>query len=404
MLLKKSGIIILAITIFLSGCKKEESNDIYLVDYSYVSSYSAENIKLAIGLYSTLYPDISSVVTATEYDIKIYTVEYRTTFNGESIIASGLVSVPDNNGSFPLISFQNGTNSCNSNAPTVNPFNPLYSLLTMMAGNGYIMSVPDYIGFGSTDNLVHPYYHRETSNQVIEDMILAVDELVSNHLKAGTDGNLFLMGYSQGGWATMASLKDLEGDNITGMNIVAASCGAGAYDLMGFATELFDLETYSNPFYFPYFIEGRISNGLLSDPLGLFFNEPYASAIPSLFDGNYCNAEINDQLTLNIVELFTPALLSGFSDNNDFLPLRTSLSEASVEAWHASTPIMMAHSNGDESVPYNQSINFITALTDAGTSQSDILFIPFADLLHNDAILPWGIATINWFNSFNTGK
>ncbi|TFH34473.1 MAG: hypothetical protein E4G95_08185, partial [Bacteroidia bacterium] len=233
--LKKNLIFIFTLLVLLWGCKKEESDDLYLAGYKLIRSYTQGNIQLAVNVYSSLYPDISSIVTNTGYGVKVYTIEYRTTFKGQEMIASGMVSVPDDKSSFPVISFQNGTNTCNSNAPSVNPSNSLYSLLAMMAGNGYIISIPDYIGFGSSESTVHPYYHMESSNQVIRDMLMAVEELVSNHLSANHDNRLFLMGYSQGGWATMASFREFEADTPAGMSLEAVSCGAGAYNLIDYS-------------------------------------------------------------------------------------------------------------------------------------------------------------------------
>lgn len=384
----------------MAGCRKEENNDIYLESYRLIRSVTAPNIQMAINIYSTLYPDISEISDNTTYGISIYAIEYKTTFQGIPVIASGLVSIPDKREAFPVISFQNGTNSCHANAPSVNPYNGLYSLLAMMAGNGYIVSIPDYIGFGSSENYLHPYYHTLSSNIVIADMLLAVEELVNNHLTASLNNDLFLMGYSQGGWATMTALKEYENIAPAGLDIVAASCGAGAYDLISFSEEVLGMESYPNPFYFPYFIQGRRANGMMSDPLSLFFKEPYASDIPSLFDGSLCNSGINDELTVTIADLFTASIIDNFSNGSEFALLRDQLTGASVEAWHLTTPLMMAHSTGDESVPYNQAGSFIEAMVGAGTAESDITFIPFEGLLHNDAIVPWGIATLAWFNQF----
>lgn len=401
MSLKNKVIIIMMLAVF-SACKKEEFNDLVLTSHKLVRSYYSGNIGASLNIYSTLYPEIADIVSEVEFSVKVYTIEYRTQFEGKEVIASGLVSVPDASGSFPMISFQNGTNSCHSNAPSVSYSSQLYSLLNMMSSNGYIIAMTDYLGFGSSDDLLHPYYHKESTTGVVADMILAVDELVNNHLKPDHNGNLFLMGYSQGGWATMASLNSMESEPPASMSIMAASCGAGAYYLTDYALTVLESETFPNPFYFPYFIEGRRENGLMDISLPLFFNEPYASAIPALFDGTLCNDEINENLTESIPELFTQNIITNFSTGSDFATLRTELEEASVIPWKTDTPILLAHSNGDESVHYTQSLQMREGLITAGTSEELINFLTFEELLHNEAILPWGLATIIWFNSFTS--
>ena len=395
----KAKVTILVIVAALSACNKEELNDVVLTSHKLVRSYYSENIGASLNVYSSLYPEIEGIVDEAEYNVKVYSVEYRTVFEGKEVIASGLVSVPDASGSFPVISFQNGTNSCHSNAPSVNYSSQLYSLLNMMSSNGYIIAMTDYLGFGSSDHMLHPYYHKESTLQAVSDMIRAVDELVNHHLKPDHNGNLFLMGYSQGGWATLASLSSMEKEPPASMSLVAASCGAGAYYLTDYALAVLESETFPNPFYFPYFIEGRRQNGLSAISLPLCFNEPYATAIPDLFDGTLCNDEINENLTESIPELFTPEIIADFATAAEFAPLRNELTEASVSPWKITTPILLAHSNGDESVHYAQSVQMREGLITAGTSEGLITFLSFDDLLHNEAILPWGIATINWFNS-----
>jgi pimeloyl-ACP methyl ester carboxylesterase len=398
----KTKVIITVIVAALSACKKEELNDVVLTSHKLVRSYFSENIGASLNIYSTLYPEIADIVAEADYSVKVYTIEYRTVFEGKEVIASGLVSVPDASGSFPVISFQNGTNSCHSNAPSVNYSSQLYSLLNMMSSNGYIIAMTDYLGFGSSDNMLHPYYHKESTSQAVSDMIRAVDELVNNHLKPDHNGNLFLMGYSQGGWATLASLSSMESEPPASMSIVAASCGAGAYYLTDYALTVLESETFPNPFYFPYFIEGRRQNALSAISLSICFNEPYASAIPGLFDGTLCNDEINENLTESIPALFTPEIIANFATAAEFAPLRNELAEASVMPWELTIPILLAHSNGDESVHYAQSLNMRDGLITAGTDEELISFLTFEDLLHNEAILPWGIATINWFNSLRS--
>jgi hypothetical protein len=39
--------------------------------------------------------------------------------------------------------------------------------------------MPDYLGFGSSDNMFHPYLHKESTVQTVLDMLRAVDELAS---------------------------------------------------------------------------------------------------------------------------------------------------------------------------------------------------------------------------------
>jgi len=390
--------VVLCLLALVYSCEQtKDFNHVYLKDNNLLRAFTSSNIITNMLLLQTAYPDIALLADNISYDVRVYSISYKTTFMGEEIIASGLVSVPDAEGSFPVISFQNGTNTCHSNAPSVNYNNALYSLLSINAGNGFIIALPDYIGFGESQEYLHPYFHSESSNQAIRDMILAVEEFTDYIDGLNVNKELYLMGYSQGGWATLTALKDIEQNHLEDYTLVSASCGAGAYDLIDFTHYLLSLKTYPNPFYLPYYIESRRQNGIINDPLSRFFKDPYASMITGLFDGSLCNSELNLYLTNNISELLTDDFLSDFDTSDDFITIRNELITSSVTPWNLNTPLMIAHSNGDQSIPIQQSSDLYSDLIAAGTPESDLVFVEIHDIDHNDAIIPWGIATLNRF-------
>ncbi len=392
-----SAMVLCLLALTYSCEHSEDFNHVYLQDYNLLRAYTSSNIIANMLLLQTAYPDIASLADHISYDVRVYSISYKTTFMGEQIIASGLVSIPDDEGSFPVISFQNGTNTCHSNAPSVNYNNALYSLLSINAGNGFIIALPDYVGFGESEEYLHPYFHSESSNQAIRDMILAVEELTDYFNGLSVSKELYLMGYSQGGWATLSALKDIEQNDLEDYSLVSASCGAGAYDLIDFTHYVLNLDTYPTPFYLPYYIESRRQNGIINDPLNLYFKEPYASAITGLFDGSLCNSELNSYLTNDISELLTDHLISDFDTSDDFIAMKNELLSSSVTPWKLNTPLMITHSNGDQSIPIKQSSDLYNNLIDAGTPENDLVFLEINDLDHNDAIIPWGINTLNWF-------
>ncbi|MGM0666691.1 MAG: alpha/beta hydrolase family protein [Bacteroidota bacterium] len=391
-------IVILCLLTLIYACERDREFDHdHLVDYVLLRTYTPSNIINTMEALQSIYPGISELADNIEYGIRVYSISYKSSFQGKEILATGLLSIPDVAGSFPVISYQNGTNTCHSNAPSANHNNLLYSLLNMNSGAGFIILMPDYVGFGGSDEYLHPYYDTESSNHVIRDMILAAGEFTDYTEGIEVNGELFLMGYSQGGWASLAALKDMENYPPGDYRLQAASCGAGAYDLIDFTHYLLELETYPNPFYLPYYIESRRQNGVIDDPLDSFFKEPYASAIPSLFDGSLCNAEINSQLTTDLYELLTEDLINGFDTNDDFTALRSELLSSSITPWKVNTPVLLTHSNGDQSVPIEQSLNIYEGLLTAGTDESNIDFTELDGMLHNEAIIPWGINTLTWF-------
>ncbi|MBN2485436.1 MAG: prolyl oligopeptidase family serine peptidase [Bacteroidales bacterium] len=397
-----------SLTILIVSCENDngssapEYNNQYLVSYELINSYNASQVQSSLILGSILYPEIDTLVATSVYGAEIYKITYKTTFRGGEIIASGLVSVPDASNSFPLLSFQNGTNTCHSNAPTVNTTDRLYTLIGFAAGNGYIVAIADYIGFGASKQVLHPYHHRESNNRAVIDLLQAVLEFTSTkNIRAKSNGQLFLMGYSQGGWATLSVLNELENNALDSIQPVAASCGAGAYDMVEMGRYIVSETEYSNPFYLPYFIQSHIANGYMQGSLATYFNEPYASSIPSLFDGNKCNTEMNNEFPQSIPELLAPKLLSEYETAAEFAPLRNELQENSIPAWKVKTPLLVYHSRGDKSVPFFESEQLYANLLGAGVPATGIKYIPEnnTEIDHGDAVVPWGIETLAWFSS-----
>ena len=80
-----------------------------------------------------------------------------------------------------------------------------YQLVEMIASMGYVVVIADYPGFGEPrPGLPHPYLIKEPTVQSLVDILFAVKELAILTLPGITLKNeYYLLGYSQGGWATL---------------------------------------------------------------------------------------------------------------------------------------------------------------------------------------------------------
>jgi pimeloyl-ACP methyl ester carboxylesterase len=270
----------------------------------------------------------------------------------------------------------------------------------MLASNGYIVLIPDYIGFGASENFIHPYYHRSSSNNAVIDLIHAFDEMkLRDNVLATSSATTYLIGYSQGGWATLSALDEIENGPATGIEVAAASCGAGAYDLIAMSNYILDLETFPGPHYLPYFIYSQQVMGLILEPLSTFFKSPYTERIPELFNGNYSNSEVNAQLTNTIGDLLTDNLINNFQTGQEFDGLRERLIENSIDAWNTNTALHFYHGTDDSNVPPEQSSLIYDAFINAGSDPGKVSLFELAGMDHDDGVLPWGISTISWFNT-----
>lgn len=399
-----ASILLISSALFFTGCQKNEdpvnSNRNYLVHFEKINNYSASFIKILLGSMNAAYPGIDTLVADVKYGFDLYSVTYKMNFKGNPITASGLVCIPSSDESFPILSFQNGTNTYKFNAPTVNPADPLYTLIEMMASHGYIVTIADYPGFGSSSNMLHPYYDKTATNDAVSHLIMAAHELVDDvSVKAGSNGKHYLMGYSQGGWATLASLKNLETSYPDSIPVEAASCGAGAYDIPALSNYVLQQQTFPGPLYLPYFIYSKITAGDISEPLETYFNEPYASLIPGLFDGNFTNTQVNEQLNDTIAMLLAENMRLNLGSGSEFASLRTAMAANSLEAWNPSATIRFYHGTSDLNVPPVQSDIMYNAFLSLGVSSSKVSLNPIPGATHESGLIPWGISSILWFDS-----
>ncbi|HDR51199.1 MAG TPA: hypothetical protein ENN90_06195 [Mariniphaga anaerophila] len=394
------GIIVALLLFSFTGCHNwfkdddDEPETNFLVSYEMVRSYLPVLVE---GLFNELvvqYPEMEQVSNRVNHGIIIYKITYKTTFNGEPKIASGLVSVPTGEGSFPVLSYQNGTNTLHSNAPSVNPNFELYVLLEAIASTGFVIALPDYLGFGSSDNMFHPYLHKESTVQSVLDMLRAVKELaVVRDIPVNND--LYLTGYSQGGWATMQVQKAIETEHSGEFNLKASSPGAGPYDL-GFINEyILSRETYPMPYFTAYMFNSYMKLDEMFTPIDSVFNYPYDSIVPTLFDGTLSGVEINEFLTYSVEELFTENYRLNYNTDTTFTPLMQALEANSIAAWNTSTPTRITHGNADTFVPFQVSENMVGEFHQKGATQVQLVEILDAD--HTQGIVPAGLFAIQWF-------
>lgn len=396
--------IIVIVSLFITpGCKKESADNApvneVLVSYQKSLIYPVELIRQQIGFLAVLYPDAATILANSAYGVEVYKITYNTVYKGESVLASGLVCLPQTENSVPIISFQNGTNTLKSGSPSMNPSGYYFTLMEYMAGNGYIITIPDYIGFGASAQYLHPYYDRETTDRAVIDLIRACHELLGEKdIKVKFSGEHFLMGYSQGGWATLSGLKNIETNYKATIPVKATSCGAGAYDMMAMSNYVLAKQVFPGPLYLPYFIYSQKLFGAHNDPLTKFFNEPYASRIPELFNGNYTNDQVNEQLNDTISKLLKSNMIADFSNGADFAQLRSLLVKNSVTAWVPASKINFYHGSADLNVPPEQSQLIYNSFLNMGVGQDKIQLISLPGTDHESSLLPWGLKTINWFN------
>ncbi len=392
--------------LLMQSCRKDPGPDPfadndYLLSSDLLMMRTKENIVSVLTLATTQYPAVGDIIDDIISGVNIYSITYRTIFMGEEVTASGLVCIPSVPGTYPVLSFQNGTNTLHSAAPTADPQALQFQMIEYIASTGYVVIIPDYLGFGASKQMAHPYLHKESTVQTVVDMLYAVTEFDQDVAKDITiTDESYLIGYSQGGWATLALVDALENDYGADFTVKAASCGAGPYDLGYVNSYVLGQTQYPMPVYFAYIANTYSLYDLYSVDLADLFNAPYAGRIPGLFDGLHSPEQINAELSVNITELFKAEYISGYSTSATYQSVRNAMTVNSIQGWDSNVPILFLHGTADVQVMPVLSENMHNAMTTAGTNPVTCLYVTLEGLGHGTGSVPAVLAGLEFFKAF----
>jgi hypothetical protein len=149
------------------------------------------------------------------------------------------------------------------------------------------------------------------------------------------------------------------------------------------------IETYNDPYYLAFVGMSYESYYGEDQLLNQFFNEPYASRIPSLFNGTNSSAQIDEQLTTDISTLIREEVLT----NSDSYPLNEFLRQKFVENslvdWTPFAPVFLYHGDADGTVPVENSEITYSKLLDNGADPDNLKLIILPGRDHDTAIEPY---------------
>ncbi|MCU0357818.1 MAG: alpha/beta fold hydrolase [Cyclobacteriaceae bacterium] len=382
--------LVLGILAIRCGSNDDEKPISILVDAELVNTYQASLLQSVAALSG-----IAVDPTKIRYAVDLYKVRYRTTYQDRSIIASGLVALPKTTAPVSMISIQHGTITAHSEAPSVQQgFNESSLTISLFASVGLITVLPDYLGFGSSASILHPYYVERYSASAVIDNLLAARVLAEQKGLPFTN-NLFLAGYSEGGYVTLCTHKYLETVNDQGFNLLASFPAAGGYDIRGVQQFLFSQTTYSSPYYLAYVAYAYQQSFRWPTPLSTFFREPYAGRIPALFDGSKSGGQINAQLTNTIPDLVQPDALTNFNTDPRYKEFREALEANSPIRWVPKKRMVMYHGSADEIIPVENSQQVYQQFLDQGATTNTIELIIIPGGTHGSGVQPYSEDVIN---------
>ena len=176
------------------------------------------------------------------------------------------------------------------------------------------------------------------------------------------------------------------------------SCGAAPYDLTAVSSHVLEQQTDPMPYFLAYMVNSYIKTNEIALTPGDIFNAPYSGEdyIAKLFDGSHDAEYINSKLSPTVSTLFNKEFLDNFATGEKYAGFRAALSRNSVEAWKTTTPTLIIHGIGDTFVPVTASTDMIADFKAALVPTDLITVSILPGLDHQDAIMPWGVASLKW--------
>ncbi|GAB2541782.1 alpha/beta hydrolase family protein [Rufibacter soli] len=336
--------------------------------------------------------DLAALV---KYDVEVYRMIYLTHYNGKEVRASGLMVVPLKLTSpAPMLSAHHGTTFDQKYAPSNFQLSSFTGFEAFGAA-GYLTLVPDFLGYGESKQILHPYYDAKHSGTVVVDMIKAgKDFFQKNNIK--TSGQLFLAGYSEGGYVTLSAQKEIEENPGHVLTVTASGAGAGGYDLEGMMARVISGETYDYPANLAFLLQAYNRTYNWNRPLTDFFQEPYATRIQELIDGTRTSSTINSALAKDPAQLFNPAFLAGLRGNGE-QALKAALKQNSLKNWVPKAPSRLYHGTADTMVPYENTKVTYEAMKAAGAP--DLKLVSISGGTHFSSLEPMIKDLIPWMEA-----
>ncbi len=351
--------------------------------------------------------------------ISLIKVSYQSTDpTGENpATLSGLLIIPQDNGkaSSPIMGYQHGTTLTRNLAPSYfelskppseNNSEVLIAIL-LSSTNGSIIAMADYQGLGDDESHVQPYVCAKPLAQSAGDLLLETKAYVEEQKDLYWNKQIFLIGYSQGGYVTMAACREIqENPKYAGLHpLTATAPGAGPYSLSGaMRFVILRKEAYSQPFFFPMVIRGF--NAMYGDEYGngIFTKKkafkPEYWKLWDLVDGTHSFQEVNAAMPPVPRAVFSKEMIAQFS--NEKSPAYQALADNDLFDWEPKTPMQLYQCPDDDLVPFGNSVAACDSFKSKGISVAlvPMFYSPMKTMTHVGAGVPCLSAAYDWLNTF----
>lgn len=323
--------------------------------------------------FMQLFSPLMSVVTYAQVHQIVGT--YKSEYKGKPIILSGNMYVPRSKKCKGLILACHYTYAALCESPSQGP-----TLSSLLATKGYAVVDADYVGFGITYQMVHPYLDKNATARAVADFgRLARPFLEANGYTFETN-EVIIFGYSQGGHAATAVQEFIEShpDYYKDLPLTKVYCGGGPYDPKTTYDVAKATDVIGFPAVVPMFLQGTIyANGLPITEADFLCEE-------MLKDDRYkkwlnSKAYTMDQVNILMKSIgcgqFSTILRQEAMGGEEYAPnkqLFAALAANSTATYCPKTPMYIFHSKGDDVVTFENAEALQKKFRELGADESMI--------------------------------
>ena len=181
--------------------------------------------------------NLLALAGAPKCGINFHYMEYNTVGGtNEATNATGGIMVPTGTdaactGARPVLLYSHGT-TVEKAYNIASPANGEAGLVAAMyAAQGWIVVTSNYVGYDASRSTYHPYLLAEQQSNDMIDALRAARQAFSK-IGANDSGKLFLSGYSQGGYVSMATHKAMQTNYASEFKVTASGNMSGPYSLV----------------------------------------------------------------------------------------------------------------------------------------------------------------------------
>jgi len=371
-----------------------------IVSSTYLGSVTKDSIGSIIGM------------PIFQFGADYYKLTYQSVdAKGNPDTLSALLTIPTSitENTYPVLFYEHGTAACKECVPS------RYGQTggdegragLVFAGMGYISLLPDYVGMGDGRGF-QTYVYDSTSYAASIDLLQAFRAWAPTQ-NILFNNQLFITGYSQGGYVAMAFHKYMQ-EHFGASSVTAAAHNSGPYSLSGVMRDLILVDSaYSYPAYIPNTMLGMNEVYEMFPNLSDFYKPEFVNDVQAYYDGNIELTELNERIKDTLVAYYGDTIahymirdeiLDSVQANPNYI-INKILHDNDVHKWKPESPTRIFYCKADDQVPYRNSIVAIDTMYARGTDPNLVQAKDLdSTLTHTGCIEPAFLNTLIFFGNF----